>query len=167
MRTLLILAALVTLAPVPTSDSAQQLAGRYYNQFPDGLVTGEKYTGENIVEIVPVASGAAYVRLHLDYYNGHTCALAGVAHSVGDALVYQSKDDWDDQTCVLKIRRTGKSLSIDDNGDTCKGYCGARGSLSGVQLPFASKRPIRYLARLKRSPQYAAAIAEWRKGKQP
>src|SRR5215218_7625700 len=84
---LLTAAPLLLAADQPQADPAQALAGRYYSQFPNALVSGEKYTGENIVEVVQVAPRAAYVRVHLDYYNGHTCGLNGVAKSQGDALV--------------------------------------------------------------------------------
>ena len=169
-----VLALLLTAAPLllaadqPHPDPAQVLAGRYYSQFPDALVSGEKYTGENIVEVVPVASHAAYVRVHLDYFNGHTCGLYGVAKSYGDALVFRDlKQDLENQVCVLTVRRVGKSLSLDDGGGTCRSYCGARGSLSQVELPYGNKRPIRYLRRLKQSPQYRDALTEWQTGKRP
>ena len=157
----LIAASMLLAADRPRADPAQSLAGRYYSQFADGLVTGERYTGENIVEIVPVAPHAAYVRLHLDYYNGHTCGIYGVAISKGDSLTY--RDPKQESTgCILTVRRLGKSLSIDDGARSCSSYCGARGSLSRVTLPYASKRPIRYLARLKQSRQYGDALKEWR-----
>jgi len=165
----LALAALVPLtlaASRATPDPAQALAGRYYHQFADALVTGDKYTGEDIVEIVPVAASAAYFRIHLDYYNGHTCDISGVARTERQALVYRdSEKQYDGTVCVLRMRHAGKSLVIDDGEQSCKSACGARGSLSAVTLPYSSKRPIRYLARLKASDQYRFAIAEWRMGK--
>jgi len=97
------------------------------------------------------------------------CAITGVARAEGDALVYRDPRPafGKDGRCVLTIRRAGKSLSIDDGELTsCSpGYCGVRGTLSGVTLPYASKRAIRYLPRLKASAQYRAALAEWRTGK--
>ena len=144
--------------------TAVSLAGRYYRQFPNALVSGEKYTGENVVEIVPVAANAAYVRLHLDYYNGHSCSLWGVARSEGETLVYRDPGKTFDGTpCVLKIRQAGRDLSIDDTGGTCSDNCGARGTLSEVSLPFASRRRITYMSRIKASPQYREAILEWRR----
>src|SRR4051812_16211968 len=147
-----------------SQDPTQSLAGRYYRQFPDGLVTGEKYTGEDIVEIVAVNPSAAYFRVGLDFYNGHRCSISGVAKSEGDALVYRDQPPFLRQ-CSLTIRRTGKDLLLDDGESSCKSYCGARGGLSDVRLPYRSKRPIRYLARLKRSREYQEAIAEWQKDK--
>jgi hypothetical protein len=164
-----ILPAIVPLAIAATqasTDPAQDLAGRYYDQFKDALVTGDKYTGEDIVEIAPIQPGAAFVRIHLDYYNGHSCDLSGVAQSQAGALVYRDPTpQYDGGTCIHRLRRNGRSLSIDDNGGTCSGYCGARGSLTNVTVPFSSKRPIRYLTRLKASEEYRDALAEWRKEK--
>jgi len=147
-------------ASAPTA--VDSLAGRYYRQFPNALVTGEKYTGENIVEIVPVAGSAAYVRIHLDYFNGHSCSLFGIAKAEGRALVYRDPGEtWDGRPCVLRIRRSGRDLSIDDGGGTCSDNCGARGTLSEIALPFASRRQITYMNRLKASPEYRQAISEW------
>lgn len=148
------------------TDPARSLAGRYYSQFADGLVIGEKYTGEDIVEVVPVAPHAAYVRVHLDYYNGHTCDISGVASAEGSALIYpDGKPNYEsDAGCILTVKRLGKSLSIDDRGSSCSSYCGARGTLSNVSLPYESKRPIRYLPRLKQSSEYRDALTEWRTG---
>lgn len=152
-------------ADVPSS----ALAGRYYRQFLNSFVSGEKYTGEHIVEIVPVTANAAYVRIHLDYYNGHSCTIQGIAQSEGDTLVYRDPspafDEFRGKRCVLKLRRAGKSLSIDDGEGTCLRYCGARGTLSRVSLPYGSKRPIRYIRTIKASEEYKAALIEWRTGK--
>ncbi len=160
---------LATGAAAP--DPAQTLAGRYYKQSQLRIVGFESkpYTGEDIVEIVPVAPRAAYVRVHLDYDNGHMCAITGVARAEGDALVYRDPRPafLKYGRCVLTIRRAGKSLSIDDGELTsCSPEnCGVRGTLSGVTLPYASKRAIRYLPRLKASSQYRDALTEWRTGK--
>jgi hypothetical protein len=156
-------ALVLTAATKSTTDPAHALAGRYYRQFPDGLVSGEKYTGEDVAEIVPVGPAEAYVRIHLDYYNGHSCSIFGVAHSEGPALVYKaSRPQYDGRNCVLALRREGQSLSIDDAGGSCSSNCGARGTLSNVAIPYSSKRPIRYMARLKSSREYREALAEAR-----
>jgi hypothetical protein len=170
MRRLGVIAALTLVAATaPAGDVAQSLAGRYYKQFADALVSGEKYTGEDIVEIVPVGPHAAYLNVHLDYYNGHTCKVSGLARQQGDALVYRDDPQAGDSDCTLKVSRNGGSLTLDDTnraGDaTCAQYCGARGSLSGATLPYASQRPIRYMPRLKASQDYRDAVAEYAKGK--
>lgn len=163
MRALIALPLL--LAAGPATDPVQTLAGRYYRQFPNSTVQGESYTGEDIVEIVPVTPRAAYVRLSLDFFNGHICGIYGVATVEGDALVYHDPRDPEQAgpPCTLTLRRTGDKIAWNDAG-SCRSYCGARGSLNG-DLPFARKRPIRYLPRLKASRQYREAIEEWRTGK--
>ena len=170
MRRTLSLALLVLgTAAVAADHPVSQLAGRYYRQFPNAFASGEKYTGENVVEIVPLTADTAYVRIHLDYYNGHFCGIYGVAKAEGHALVYRDVHPpsalADNRQCVLKVRRAGKSLSVDDGGGSCFGYCGMRGTLSNVSMPYASKRPIRYMTRLKASNEYKAALIEWRTGK--
>jgi len=165
-RTAMIVALLpVMLAATRAApDPAQALAGRYYRQFSDALVNGDKYTGEDIVEIVPVAPNSAYFRIHLDYYNGHTCGISGVATGEAGALVYRDpQKQYGGSTCVLRLQRSGRSLAIDDGGGSCKSFCGARGSLSKVEVPYASKRRIAYLARLRNSAQYRDAVAKWRR----
>lgn len=161
---LLMLPPLLAAAAPAVPGPVHQLAGRYYKQFQDGLVSGEKYTGEDIVEVVPVTSTAAYLRIHLDYYNGHQCGISGIATATADSLVYRApREPSEDRPCVLTVHRNGKVLAIDDQGGSCSGYCGARGTLSDVTLPFASKRQIKYLTRLKASEQYRRAMDEWRK----
>jgi hypothetical protein len=143
-------------------DPAHALAGRYYRQFPDGTIDGDKYTGEDIVEIVPIGQGAAYVRIYLDYFNGHSCDISGVAKSQANSLVYQDPEPhYRGKMCVLRIKRQGNSLSVDDGDSSCDWYCGARGTLTDVKLPYSSKRPIGYLPRLRSSPEYREALKAW------
>ena len=164
IRTIEILCPLLTVAAAQSSrDPAEQLAGRYYRQFPDALVGGARYRGEDIVEIVPVAPAAAYVRLHLDYYNGHVCALTGIANATGDALSFDDGERFGAH-CILTLKRIGPQLRLDDAAGSCSAYCGARGTLSDVRLPYSSKRPIRYLAALRNSAQYRQAMIRWRQG---
>lgn len=167
MRRLAAFAPLALLAAAGPVDPATLLAGRYYAQFANALVSGEKYTGQNIVEIVPVAPRAAYVRLNLDFFNGHKCGIYGIATAQGDALVYRdpSEPSPGERRCTLSIKREGTKLTWDDDGGTCAAYCGARGTLSNSSIAYASKRPIRYLPRLRTSSQYRDALTEWRTGK--
>jgi hypothetical protein len=164
-RTTLLLLMLLTAPSSASSNPVTALAGRYYEQFPDGTIDGNHYTGENIVEIVPVTSSAAYLRIELDFFNGHHCSLAGVASATGSELIYREPGYLKDRgDCTIHVRRLGKSLAIDDDSGACNvGHCGSRGGLANVRLPYASKRPIRYLPRLRSSEDYRDAIQRWRK----
>jgi len=138
------------------------LAGVYKQRFTNGLVTGETFTSEDILEIVPVSNTSAYVRVHLEFYNGHTCSLSGIAHVERQALVYRTDLDYEQpplNRCVLSIERSGDQIMLSDGRNSCKGFCGVRGSLMNVDFPAASRRPIRYMARLKASPGYRDAVA--------
>lgn len=149
-------------------DPVRTLAGRYAAHFENGDVSGATYFSDDVAEIVPVDAAHAYVRFELNFFNGHTCSLAGIAERQGDALVYRGLPDDtfgdDAKPCRLVIRRRGAKLTWDDDG-TCKGHCGARGSFLGGELNWSSRRPIRYMAKLKRSDEYRDALVEWRTGK--
>lgn len=139
-----------------------RMAGVYKRRFQNAMVSGETYTSEDVVEIVKVTADTAYVRAHLDYANGHSCGIYGIARRDGDGLTYRNPVGSENRECRLHVALQGKSLLIDDDGGSCFNYCGVRGTLSKVQLPAASKRPIRYMARLLKSEEYKAAMDEYR-----
>jgi hypothetical protein len=140
---------------------ADELAGRYSRHFANGLVSGEKYASDDIAEVVPVGNGAAYVRVSLQFYNGHSCDISGVAEAAGGKLVYHEAAPMvpGETPCTLSLSHIGDALAIDDGDGSCSAYCGARGSLSGQTLPWTSRRTITYLARLKASTEYKDALA--------
>jgi hypothetical protein len=155
-------AALIAAAPL---GPVQAFAGRYSHHFKNGTVFGETYWSDDVVEVVPVDPGHAYVRFALDFYNGHSCSLQGIARAEDTALVYHepAAERIGEKQCVLRIERRGNQLVWDDAGGSCKDYCGARGSLSNGSLAWRSKRAVTYLPRLKRSEDYLGALAAWRK----
>lgn len=160
------LAASAMLCVAAAADApVQALAVRYSSHFRNGLVDGSGYWSDNVVEVVPVDATHAYVRFDLQFYNGHSCTLAGVAEAKGSTLVYVEPADkvLTDSRCTLTIQRQGAKLHWNDEG-SCKAYCGARGSFLNDDLPWASKRPISYLPRLKGSSEYRTALTEWRTG---
>ena len=88
-----LLAAVSTLA-LAADVSIDALAGDYKKTFPNGTIDGNKYQSEDILEIVKVSPTAAYVRTHLEFFNGHVCNIWGVAKVEGDALVYHGEKTW-------------------------------------------------------------------------
>ncbi len=165
MRRAVALAALACLgAAAPSSSPVNQLSGRYSQHFLNGMMDGASYRADNIVEIVPVDAHHAYARISLEFANGHQCALTGVAKAEGKALIYhEPANGFANGNCRLHLTHEGASLRIDDEGGSCSIYCGARGTLSGVPLPWRSRRPITYVSRLKASSEYANATAAWHK----
>ena len=161
------LALVLAAAGVPLIAAAavwlpESFAGVYKDRFENGLVSGETYQSEDILEIVPTGPDAAYVRTSLEFYNGHQCSLSGIAHTEGADLVYRepAAKQIGDTRCVLHVARKGADVVLSDEDGSCKVYCGARGSLSGDSFRASSRRPIRYMVRLKASRQFREAVAE-------
>jgi hypothetical protein len=141
------------------------IAGVYKHRFTEETVDGEKYPAENVLEVVKVSPTTAYIRTHLDFYNGHACDVWGIAKIEGDALVYRSTKDVSEGLCVLNLKPDGgKMVFRDEDGRCFSYYCSARGVLNGVEFPLSSRRPIRYMARLVGSREYADALQELRTG---
>jgi hypothetical protein len=68
--------------PKSSSESAVflgRVAGVYKEQFQNAFVNGEKYPSEDVLEVVPVDSDAAYVRMDLEFSNGHSGRIYGIA----------------------------------------------------------------------------------------
>ncbi len=138
------------------------IAGVYKHRFANGDVSGDKYVSEDVLELVPVSPTGVYVKTHLEFYNGHQCAIAGVADVDGDALVYTDRSDLaSDARCVLTLRVSATRLTFEDPGGACRlMYCGARGSFDGHAVDRTARRTIRYLKLLKGSADYRRALAE-------
>lgn len=149
------------------ADPVQKLAGGYKRTFQLALVNGERYIGAHRIEIVPVAPGAAFLRAELDFSNGHSCNLLGIAKAEGDALVFRPKRDIPNNlTCVLTVRRKGRDLSVDDGDGGCKSYCGSRGTMSGITMPLASRYRVPGVPALKRGEDFQETLKSWKEGRQ-
>lgn len=164
---LIVLATILVGGVAAAADTpVSAFAGRYSHHFENGDVSGNTYWSDNVVEIVPVAPRHAYVNFSLQFFNGHQCTLSGVAETSGGGLVYRetAASSSDEGPCTLTIRRQGAKLTWEDQG-SCKAHCGSRGGFSNGNIAWSSKRPIRYMARLKASSEYRDALAEWRSGR--
>jgi hypothetical protein len=176
MRTIGLLAVCVAMLagaahaqPAPSD----RMAGVYKHRFSNGTVDGGTYQSEDILEIVPRDPRTAYVRLHLEFYNGHSCDIYGIATRVGDRLTYHGPNDIDGHPCVLSVERNDRGIWIsEDHNQACRAQtCGARGAY-GVHpngepdFKPSERREIRYLERLLKSSQYAEAVAEYEKSHQ-
>jgi hypothetical protein len=139
-----------------------QAAGVYKTRFQNETVTDGRYTAENILEVVPVDEHSAYVRLHLEFYNGHIAAFWGVASYVApDSLVYAYGEG--DDYCVITVAWTQDKVTTSaDESKTpgCRLDHGVRASFD-AHFARSQRRDIRYLERLKNSPQYQGALAAY------
>jgi hypothetical protein len=164
---LILALAMPAIAAAPGLPAA--LAGVYKHRFANSDVQGDHYTSEDILEIVPVSADAAYVRLHLNFYNGHECDIGGVARQAGESLVYDGPADVDGKPCRLMLasRRDGIHIFEDENGACRNQSCGARGGYgyradNPPDFTPAQRRTIRYLPRLMASSEYQSALADYR-----
>jgi len=141
--------------------------GVYKDRFRIGSVYGETAEAENILEIVEVAPGRAYVRADLSFFNGHQCGFAGVAALESSGLVYREPANGaSGAACVLSVTRSNDAkgvatVALIDDQDQCRAaFCSAGGGFNGVSWKADSRRQIRYLDRLRASKPFAAALNE-------
>ena len=122
----------------------EELAGRYRHSFRSGDVSGDSYTVTDEIVIVPVDARRAWLRMELNFFNGHQCSIAGLATWEGGELVYRDNETTgaEGRPCRLRIRRQGRSLRWDDGGNSCVNFCGARGSLNGGRVAWSTRRPL-------------------------
>jgi hypothetical protein len=138
-----------------------RLAGVYKTTFKNGNIAGDKYQSENILEIVKVSPTAAYIRTHLEFFNGHVCDIWGVAKAEGGALVNRGEINTQGKPCVLSVKASGGKVVLEDKEGACAiNTCGARGMYNGTSFDLKRRRTIRYMKILLKSGQYLDAIDE-------
>lgn len=157
--------------PVSPAQLMHEIDGVYKKRFTSGMIVpgqekDEPYPAENIVEIVPYDDKHVYLRAHLDFFNGHTCDIAGMAGFEHGAFVYHDPEPPlpKERPCVLRLHVTDKRLMLTDRETpdaeaTCRAYCGARGNLD-YEIDRDQRRQIGYMARLKKSKEYKKAIED-------
>ncbi len=137
------------------------LAGVYKKTFQNGNIDGGKYQSEDILEIVKISPTTAYVRTHLEFFNGHVCNIWGVAKVEGDGLVYHSETNSQGKQCLLSVKLQGGKVTLDDKDGACAiGTCGNRGMYNGTAFELKKRRVIRYMDVLVNSDQYKDAVDE-------
>jgi hypothetical protein len=137
------------------------LAGVYKTQFKNGNIDGGKYESEDILEIVKVSPTAAYVKTHLEFFNGHVCNIQGIADRESPALVYHGPKNIEGNPCELSVQIKQGKVTLDDKDGHCAiGTCGNRGMYNGTAFELKRRRTIRYMDILLKSDDYRAAIAE-------
>lgn len=171
-------ALLVALCAVPVlahaaADPIAEIEGVYKHRFRNAMITPGKqpgeadvgYDSEDVVEIVRYDDSHIYVRARIEFYNGHSCGISGIAGREGNAFVFHDPEPAlaGGPQCTLEVSSVGGKLILTDRvpagaGSTCREYCGFRGSLGDFSIPLSKRRPIRYMDRLKSSRHYLDAI---------
>lgn len=150
--------ALWALAVGASDLDLDKIAGLYVNRFTNADISGRHFPGADVLELVTVTPTTAFFRTHLDFFNGHECALSGIAEVDGASLVYRDPA----HQCELHIDVANGKLSFDDKDYHCREQsCGMRGGYSGVTFALKSRRPIAGVAKLKASSDYVEALKEF------
>lgn len=152
-------------AQPPADQLIGEIEGVYKHRFQNGLVTGEKYQSEDVVEIVRYDATRIYVRAELQFFNGHQCSISGIATYDGGKFVYDAPSpDPDTPACHFQVGADSKAITFRDPDGACRfSRCGARGGLDGYTIARDSKRRIRYMDRLRNSAEYKQAVSELKK----
>ncbi len=161
---LLSLSAFASAKTVSAAEAIKRIEGVYKHRFANSTVQDEHFTSEDILEIVPYDGDKIYFRVHLEFYNGHTCDLVGIAVYEHGKFVFRIQNDLAANSCELIIGQSGKNIVFDDVDGNCRSYsCGARGGYHGAGFPMKARREIKYMKRLKASREYANAVADFAK----
>jgi hypothetical protein len=147
-----------------------QIDGVYKHRFQNTMaVPGQAdqiYASEDIVELLPYDDRHLYLRAHLEFANGHTCEIAGIAGYEHGAFVYHDPTPPQprERACALRLHVTDKKLVLTDRETpdaeaTCRAYCGARGDLD-YEIGREARGEIRYAERLKKSKAYRQAVQD-------
>ena len=160
----IVLSLLAPAGALAATSALDAMAGDYRRGFQNGNVFGDHYRSVDTLRIVKLSSDAAYVEAHLEFFNGHSCDIAGVGRMEDSALVYRT-DKTSEVTagsCVFGVRIARDAVFLSDDEDHCRAYyCGARGTLEGVTFPLSSRRRVTGFARLRASDAYKAAMVEY------
>jgi hypothetical protein len=150
-----------SLCTVPSYASELDISsiqGVYRNSFENGDITRQKFHGEDILEIVRITDKTAYIRTHLDFFNGHMCGIWGIADAVGTSLVYSSKNI---ASCRLTISFSMTDVTLSDLDGKCRiETCGSRGGYENAKFYLNQKTSIRYMPRILASTEYNSATRE-------
>lgn len=163
-RSAILTAVLFAAAANPPAFAADvdALAGVYKSSFKNGNISGDKYQSEDILEIVKVSPAAAYVRTHIEFFNGHVCNMWGVAKAEGGTLVFRGETNSQGKQCVLSVKAAGSKVVLDDKEGACAiTTCGARGMYNGTAFDLKKRRAIRYMDILLKSDEYKDAVDEF------
>ncbi len=135
-----------------------RLAGLYTHGFINRRIDGTKYWSDDVLEVVKLSPSTAYIRAHLQFFNGHQCGISGVAEVEGPSLIYREPGT----ECELGLTIGGGKITFNDKDGHCREEsCGMRGMYTGQNFKLSTRRAITYMAKLLASFQYLAAIQEY------
>lgn len=145
--------------PAEAKAKLDKMTGVYKRRFKNEYMSGDTYESEDVFEFVPISDSAAYLKMYLNFFNGHRCSIAGVAEykKVG-GFVFQDDDDAVLDQCLLTVTLTGDKIDFTDPTGSCQKFCGTRGRFSNKGFELNRRRTIRYMPIILGSKDYTTAI---------
>jgi hypothetical protein len=130
--------------PGEAAAKAAAIAGRYARQFENGDVEGESFTSTNTMTLTETPDHGLRFSLELEFYNGHSCSLAGKAGFVRAGVFAYRQPDPDQPggpLCVLEIVPEAEGVRLSDPTGVCRQFsCGSRGGYEDIRFTFADRR---------------------------
>lgn len=164
LRIFVFLAAIFPTALLAADNSVDigKVEGAYRRSFRSGDTTGAKYRVTDTLEILGVEKDRVYFSVDLNFYNGHTCSLSGIAESEKGALVYRDNSDDPDKPCKLRLIPAKGRIMFEDAEQQCRATCGARGGYNGAEFSMTSRRKLTGKERQQALSDYRSALEEQR-----
>jgi len=144
---------------LPTIDSVQ---GIYKYSFPNALMDSTQYTSENRFLLMPTSPATAYFDVHLEWANGHSCDLSGIAEVASQSMLTYTTPTFDDGICNFNITLDTNKFVLNDKNRECRRIsCGSRGMLDGVEFEYDTVEEITP-ATIKEMPSFIRAMSEYK-----
>ena len=140
------------------------IAGAYSSprtiSISNGMSEPEQMEIDSVLELVPYEKGSLYFRTKFYHDNAHRCDLSGIATIEGESLVYSRSGT----KCVFKIHFSKDKITYEDKDKACESVamCGRHG-FEFEEFSRKKRRKITYMQRLQGSPEYKAAVEEFKK----
>lgn len=142
--------------------TVRSLQGAYKESFQNAMMDGTQYTSENRFLLMPVSPVTAYFDLHLEWANGHSCALSGIADAISPQILTYSTPSILEKTCTFNINLGPKKFSFSDSNGACRLIsCGARGLLDGVEFEYGMVEKI-VPSKVKKTSDYIRVMNEYK-----
>lgn len=111
---------------------------------------------------MPISPTTAYFDVHLEWANGHSCDLSGIADVMSEQVLTYSIPSILDKICTLNIDLGANKLVLGDNNGACRLIsCGSRGLLDGVGFEYDTVEKITP-ATIKETPNFIRAMSEYK-----
>ncbi len=136
--------AIMSVAIDAWAAEADTYAGHYTVALKKGYLRApDKNKDRDSLDILDEGGQGAFFRIHLDWANGHSCDISGMATRTENGALLYTEPSLHDTTCTLRIEPNPESLRLLDPAGACQYIaCGRRGMLDGVRFLRRNRAPV-------------------------